>query len=218
MTLARRVRARLILPGGMVLVASLAACAPSPMPDAPLPYYDEATFTPRWTPVAHRVGPFSLQAQTGARFSDADVLGRVHVVSFVYTACPNICPRLMASLKRVESRTRGSELRLVSYSVTPETDTPEVLAAFGRRYEVPAGRWTLATGARAEIARLARERYFAMDARSPDGLGADPLLHSEVLLLVDRAGRIRGVYNGLQPADLEHLVDDALLLANWKAS
>ncbi len=99
-------------------------------------------------------------AHTGRGFTDADVRGQVHVVSFLYTQCPNICPRLTASLQRVEERTRGTGLLLVSYTVTPDTDTPEVLAEFAVRHRLPAT-WTLVTGARAEIARLARDRYFA---------------------------------------------------------
>lgn len=176
-----------------------------------LPYYEDATFTPHWAPVAHRVGPFALRAHTGAAFTDVDVLGQVHVVSFLYTQCPNICPRLTASLQTVERRTRGSGLRLVSITVTPDTDTPAVLAAFAARHHLPSS-WTLATGTRDEVARLARARYFAMDDRSPIGTGAAPLLHSEKLLLIDGGGHIRGLYNGLQAADLEHLIEDATRL------
>ncbi|BCS33788.1 hypothetical protein TBR22_A30150 [Luteitalea sp. TBR-22] len=185
---------------------------PPPAVDAPLPYYDEATFTPHWSPVAHRVGPFRLQAHTGAPFTDDDVRGQVHVVSFLYTQCPNICPRLMGSLRTVADRTRGTGLRVVAYSVTPETDTPAILAAFASRNRADADTWTFVTGARTEISRLARDRYFAMDARSPSGEDGAPLVHSEKLLLVDGGGRIRGIYNGLQPAELDHLVEDAALL------
>lgn len=181
---------------------------------AALPYYDEATFTPRWAPVGHRVGPFQLEAQTGHAFTDADMLGHPYVVSFVYTRCPAICPLLVAGLQKVEARTQGTGVRLLSITVTPEADTPEVLAAFGQARGISADRWTLATGTRDEVARLARDRFFATDGRVLPGEDGDaPLLHSETLLLVDRAGRIRGIYNGLQPADLEHLVADATDLA-----
>lgn len=176
-----------------------------------VPYYEDATFTPQWAPVAHRVGPFALRAHTGAAFTDADLLGQVHVVSFLFTQCPNICPRLTASLQTVERRTRGSGLQLLSITVTPDTDTPAVLAAFAARHHLPSS-WTLATGTRDEVARLARDRYFAMDDRSPIGTGDAPLLHSEKLLLIDRGGHIRGLYNGLQAADLEHLIEDVMLL------
>ena len=208
-------RRRTLAVGVALSVAMLAAVAyrtpagPMAADDTGLPYYEEATFTPRWTPVAHRVGPFALRSQTGEPFTDADVLGQVHVVSFLYTQCPNICPRLTASLQRVAARTGGTGLRFVAHSVTPDTDTPEVLAAFASRHGLAAERWTLATGRRAEIARLARDRYFALDDRSTTSDNGAPLLHSEKLLLIDRAGRLRGIYNGLQPADLEHLIEDA---------
>jgi protein SCO1/2 len=99
---------------------------------------------------------------------------------------------------------------LVSYSVTPDTDTPSALADFGRERSIDPDRWRLVTGDRQAIWRLARDSYFADDARA---LGGDPppeaaFLHTEKVLLVDRQLRLRGVYNGTSASDLEHLVAD----------
>jgi protein SCO1/2 len=173
-----------------------------------LPYYDAADFTPRWSLVSHRVGGFALLRQTGEGLREADLDGRIHVASFIFTTCPNLCPILVERLRRVQDGTRGwADVRLVSYTVAPATDTPSVLAAFGAQHGIDPGRWWLATGDRAEIARLARESYFAEDERPLEGK-ASSLLHSERLLLVDRSRRLRGVYNGSQPFEIERLLED----------
>jgi cytochrome oxidase Cu insertion factor (SCO1/SenC/PrrC family) len=114
-----------------------------------------------------------VTSQTGAALTKADLIGRVHVASFMFTTCPNLCPRLVEQLKRVADAYRNDDdMRLVSYSVTPGTDTPARLAAFGREHGIDAARWRLVTGDAKEIARLARDSYFADDRRLNDDAGA----------------------------------------------
>jgi protein SCO1/2 len=130
------------------------------------------------------------------------------VASFIFTKCPNLCPLLVERLRRVQEAARAwPDVVLVSYSVTPTLDTPEVLADFGRTHGITPGRWWLATGDLAEIRRLARESYFANDARA-DTPAAATLLHTESVVLVDSARRLRGVYNGTQPFEIERLLED----------
>lgn len=175
---------------------------------ASLPYYADASFTPRWSPVAHRVAPFQLTTQTGDAISSAGLSGHPYVASFIYTQCAAVCPILVQHLARVQSAA-PSGTRLVSFTVTPETDTPAVLAAFGRERGIDARTWSLVTGDKRAIYTLARTSYFADDSRV-GGTSADAtaFLHTEKLLLVDGAGRLRGVYNGTQPHAIDQLISD----------
>lgn len=173
-----------------------------------LPYYDEADFTPHWSPVAHRVAPFELTTQEGRPVSGASLAGRPYVASFVYTSCAAVCPILVRQLSRVQTALAG-DARIVSFSVTPDTDTPEVLAAFGRERSIDPRTWSLVTGSKRTIYTLARTSYFADDSRvglAPDD--ATAFLHSEKLLLVDGDGHLRGVYNGTQPHAVDQLISD----------
>jgi len=89
---------------------------------------------------------------------------------------------------------------LVSYSVTPEVDTPEVLSDFVAGHGIDAEAWQLVTGEAETIYELARESYFADDGRLGTDMSADALfLHTEKMLLVDAEGRLRGIYNGTLP-------------------
>jgi len=170
---------------------------------AGLPFFEDRSFTPRWQPVEHRVADFSLTTQAGKVVGAHDLDGYIYVASFVYTKCAAVCPLLVRQLARVQAamRTRP-DVRIVSFSVTPETDTPAVLASFGRDRGIDAARWWLLTGDRNQIYSLARQSYFADDDRTGD------FLHTEKVLLVDRAGHLRGVYNGTQPFQVDQLVKD----------
>jgi protein SCO1/2 len=195
------------------VTASALAVAWKPDTAAALPYYGSADLTPVWSGTSHRVGAFTLVTQTGAALTNADLAGRVHVASFVYTRCSALCPRLVRSLARLQDRIRDPRFVLVSFSVTPDLDTPSVLSAFGRARGIDPARWKLVTGDKRVIYTLARESYFASDERLLATLeGPDAFLHTEQFVLVDRTGRLRGVYNGTQAFDVEHLIEDALRL------
>jgi len=174
-----------------------------------LPYYEEETLSPQWAPVSHRVAAFSVRTQDGSLLSDSSLRGRPYVASFIYTQCAAVCPILVRHLSRVQDAVRGGRVRIVSFSVTPETDTPAVLAAFGRERGIDPSVWSLATGSRRTIYGLARTSFFADDSRVGSGPEDETaFLHTEKLLLVDADGHLRGVYNGTQPHAIDQLMTD----------
>jgi len=178
--------------------------------EADLPFYGNAEFTAEWKPVAHRVGAFALTDQRGRAFTDHDVAGRVYVASFIYTRCSAVCPALVKSLRKVQDATQAGGALVVSFSVTPDLDTPQVLSAFGSERGIDADRWRLVTGDKQTIYRLARDAFFADDDRVRAAVdGPDAFLHTEKLVLVDQQGRLRGVYDGTLPRDIELLIADA---------
>jgi len=171
-----------------------------------LPFYTSADFTPEWQATPPRQLHIDLRSQLGQRVTEADVLGRPHVASFFFTSCSTVCPALVRQLQRVQDATA---IRLVSYSVTPQSDTPPVLAAFARRHGIDATRWLLLTGDGPGIYAAARTFYFAGDKRAPAGA---TFLHTEKVLLVDAQGRLRGIYDGTLPHDIDRLIADAAFL------
>src|SRR5262245_55893137 len=177
-------------------------------PPSALPFYDSADFTPRWTATSdHQIADFALTTQLGRPLTRRDLLGRLHVAPFIFTTCPNLCPRLVEQLTRVADAFRADDdVRLVSYTVTPVTDTVERLATFGAERRIDPSRWFLVTGSAPQIARLARDSYFADDRRLDEIERG--VLHTEKVLLVDRGGHLRGVYNGSLPYDITRLIDD----------
>jgi len=175
-----------------------------------LPFYGDRDFTPRWSGTSHRVGHFSLTLQDGKAVGDRDFEGRVYVAGFIYTRCSGICPTLVANLRRAQLALGDRDVSFVVFSVTPDLDTPDVLTTFARDHHLDRAHWTLVTGDRSEIYRLARESFFADDDRVAATL-SDPnaFLHTEKIFLVDAAGHLRGVYDGTQPFEIDKLVEDA---------
>lgn len=179
-----------------------------------LPFYDSADLTPRWTrSTDHRVRDFSLVTQSGGRITRADLMGRAHVASFIYTRCAGICPAMVTQLSKVQKAIDGQRAVLVSYTATPQDDTPATLAAFGEARGIDPGRWKLVTGDPEQIYGLARSSYFADDGRLVAGKPAvEQFLHTEKVLLVDQEGRLRGVYNATLPHEIDKLLADLALL------
>jgi protein SCO1/2 len=187
-------------------IASFASERPKGGVRSSLPYYDSASFAPHWSPVRHRVAPFSMTTQRGRTLSRADLDGSIYVASFIYTKCSALCPLLVGQLARVQQAIAPfANAKILSFSVTPDEDTPAALAAYGREHGIDAHRWLLLTGPRDTIYSLARTSFFADDSRVQS---AADFLHTEKVLLVDGAGRLRGVYNGTQAHEIDHLIDD----------
>ena len=109
---------------------------------------------------------------------------------------------------RLSSR---DDVRLVSISVDPQRDTPQVLTEYAKRFGADRSRWWFATGDRTVIRRLARDGFHlaAEDAGPQD---EEAVLHSSHLTLVDRRGRIRGYYDGTDPTAVTRLLRDARAL------
>lgn len=174
-----------------------------------LPFYDSRDFTPRWSPVDHRIGPFHLVDQSNARFTERDLDGRIHVASFLFAQCPSLCPTLVERLKPVQKALSSrAGVMMVSYTVAPMTDTPSVLNQFGRLRGIDSAIWRLATGELSEIKSVLHDSYFADDTRPLEGEELSKLLHTEKVLLVDGQRRIRGTYNGTSAFEMERLVED----------
>ncbi len=213
--------------GPTLLIAAAAAGAAFAYPltrsakTAPstLPFYESRDFTPRWSTVEHRVAPFQLLDQGNREFTDRDLDGKVHVASFLFTSCPGVCPTLVERLKPVQAAIRGrQDVVMVSYSVTPRTDTPAVLADFGALRDIDPETWRLVTGDLAEIQRVIRESYFADDERGGSEGVESRLIHTEKVILVDGQRRLRGIYNGTHAFEMERLIEDIEALRHETAA
>ena len=175
-----------------------------------LPYFSGKTLSPSWSdpeklPGIQRMAGFELQNQHGKTFSARNAEGRIRVVNFFFATCPGICPMTMFNLKRVQDVIEDQEALLMSFSITPNIDSPEKLAAYAEAKGIEARYWQLLTGDEEQITALAADTFFAVLDRNAK---AGSLAHTEKAYLVDRAGYIRGVYNATSPADVMRLAED----------
>ena len=164
----------------------------------------------------YAVGEFSFTDQNGARFGSSELKGKVWVAAFFFTRCPTVCPKITARMKALgaEAKAKQIGLHLVSISVDPENDTPEVLKAYAGKNGLDLAYWSLLTGDYEAIKKTTLEGFKIglegkADASAPD-LG---ILHGSHLVLVDKSGMIRGYYRTSDDGEMKKLVEDAASLA-----
>ena len=146
-----------------------------------------------WDPAG--IEDFSLTECHGQTVTKADLLGKPWLASFVFTRCAGPCPKVSQEMQILQKRLQGLDVRLVSFSVDPQTDTPEVLRTYAEYYHADPQRWWFLTGDKEGIHRLIR-RSFRMivdeDTKQTPGF---EVIHSTEIMHVDAAGVVRGRYN-----------------------
>jgi len=161
-------------------------------------------------PVLGTVPQFRLVDQNGAPFGPERLAGRVWIADFVFTRCPDVCPRMTERLVGVQ-RALGDRADLVSVSVDPAYDTPERLASFARDHGAGSPRWHFLTGDSRQIQDAVLRGFQIAFSRDSDDITS--ITHGVHVVLVDARGRIRGYYDSNDPDAMERLVADARRLA-----
>jgi protein SCO1/2 len=161
-------------------------------------------------PVLGRIPPFQLISQAGEMFDSKSLDGHVWVADFIYTTCPGPCPMMTSHFHRIQALTADTpEVKLVSFTVDPEHDTPAVLAGYAKQFKAEPERWYFLTGARGRLNDLG---LHAFHLNSVDG----SLSHSTRFALVDRSGQIRGYYMTSEDGFMKRLLGDIRRLEREK--
>lgn len=161
---------------------------------------------------------FEATAHTGQIITHDSLLGHIAVVDFFFTTCPGICPKLSYQMRRLQNylkknKNLKSNYRLVSFTVNPSVDTLDRLQEYAKLYDVDSSMWWLARGEKQEMYDLSTE-FFKLPAIdvSEDSTMAEPFVHSERFVLLDRNGFIRGYYDGTDSATVQRLMYDIVML------
>jgi protein SCO1/2 len=151
------------------------------------------------------VPEFRFTTQEGKPLTRADLLGKVWIVDFFFTRCPGPCPVMtsrMAEVSRALNKTK--DVRLVSVSIDPTHDTPEVLAQYASRLNADPGRWIFLTAPQKEIEDFTQRGMLQVLAKDPNNVPT----HSTRFLVIDREGRIRKSRNLDEPELVQKLFMD----------
>ncbi len=156
------------------------------------------------------VGDFSLTERSGRTVTQNDLLGKVWVASFVFTRCCTGCPLISESMAQLQRDLADqNEVILVSFTVDPDHDKPDVLNAYADSMGADPRRWLFLTGKQEDVYRVIRES-FQLAVQQNEGQARTPgneVTHSNRLILVDRRGRIRGRdFDGTKADDVPRLL------------
>ncbi|MBI4569111.1 MAG: SCO family protein [Planctomycetes bacterium] len=201
--------AGVILPFAMVLVAAVMVAG----------LWGLAEYTrlrlPKFEPLP-RLGQapaFSLTDRSGATITRDSLRGRIWVADFIFTRCSTECRLMSAQMRELQDMLRPlRDVALVSFTVDPEYDTPEVLSRYANEYQADPGKWLMLTGDRDALLRLSNEgfRLHAGEVAPDDAADPPPprLTHSRRIVLVDRAAVIRAYYDGTEADVASRIRDD----------
>lgn len=179
-----------------------------------LPYYAENYAIQNNIP-DFKVPAYQFINQDSLTVDNSFTDGKIWVAHYFFTTCPTICPAMISGMSDVQEQFKNnSELRIVSFTVDPKTDTPEVLKNYAENRGIDTQQWQLATGDKKLLYRFARKGLF-IEATDGDG-GANDFIHSEKLVLIDSNNRIRGYYDGTESSDIKLLINDIQRLLEEK--
>ncbi|HEY7088200.1 MAG TPA: SCO family protein [Tepidisphaeraceae bacterium] len=152
---------------------------------------------------------FTLTDQDGKTVTRDSLHGSVWVAMVFFTQCPGVCPAMTMRMTEVQKHIASPQVKIVSFTLDPEHDTPEAMKVYADRFQTDQSRWLFLTGPKDTMYEIASGlKLVAVPAH--DG---QPILHTQKVLLVDGGGKVRGVYDTNDDDSMKQLASDAMSLA-----
>jgi protein SCO1/2 len=152
------------------------------------------------------VPSFQLVNQNAQPFGSAQLAGKIWIADFIYTTCPGPCPMISSRMSELQKPLEKTDVNLVSFSVDPEKDTPQILRGYAEKLQADPARWNFLTGPKSAIYKLSHDGFKLAVSDGSDEQGIP--VHSTRMVLVDRRGQIRGYYDATEADAVTKLVAD----------
>ena len=160
-------------------------------------------------PVLNTVQHFSFLKQDSTMVSEQQTQGKVYVAEYFFTSCKGICPKMNKNMKAIYERFKSdSNFIVISHTVNPETDSLPVMRHYADSMGANSKNWWFVTGSKEALYKAARESYMLDDPKNNSKNIDEQFLHTQFFTLVDRIGRVRGVYDGIKKDEVEQLIHD----------
>lgn len=165
--------------------------------------------------IISRLPEFQFTDETGKRFGTKELEGKVYLANFIFTSCQTVCPNLLSKIQTIQHRLRGviDRAAIVSFTVDPQHDTPEVLYNKARDLNANPNVWRFLSAPIAETKKLLIEGFKVPMGEKELAESVWDVAHSNKLVLVDQLGNIRGYYS-TEKDDVNKLMIDIGLLIN----
>jgi protein SCO1/2 len=162
-------------------------------------------------PLMGSVSDFTLTNQLGRVVTQADLHGQIWVADIIFTRCPGACAKMTREMSQLQSTLPPNQpVKFLSLTADPEYDTPEVLSEYAKKFGAAPDRWQFLTGKKLDLYRLATKGLLlAVDEVKADERTSpnDLFLHSTQFVVVDKQGRVRGGFDGTEPASRQKIVE-----------
>lgn len=164
-------------------------------------------------PVLFNAPKFELTDQNGHKVTDQTLLGDVWVAMPFFASCPGVCPMMTAKMLDLQKAVPLPDVKIMSMSIDPDHDTPEVLKGYAEALGADQSRWFFVSTSKAAMFDLVTQGFKLAAAPAHDNY---PISHTTKALLIDRENRVRGSYDTTMEEDMKKLASDARLLAGEK--
>jgi len=157
--------------------------------------------------IPHRIDNFEFYNQDSMVVNNETLKGKIYIADFFFTTCPTICPVMKKQMLRVYHEFNDDdEIMILSHTIDPEHDTVAVLKDFAERLNVSSDKWHFVTGPKEKIYEIGQKSY--MVTANEDNQAPGGFIHSGAFILVDKSQRIRGLYDGTVPEQVDQLMFD----------
>jgi protein SCO1/2 len=155
--------------------------------------------------VKKTVADFKLSDQDGKPFKFTSTRGKLVLVTFIFTTCPDVCPLLTAKFAAIQRTLEENKIRdyfLLSITTDPERDTATALKRYARHFKADFHNWSFLTGSRQEVAKV--WKVFSVNVTKNE---SGQVQHTSLTTLVDHQGNRRVDYFGDKWQEKEVLKD-----------
>lgn len=156
------------------------------------------------------VKAFSFTNQDGGLVTDKDVAGKVYVAEYFFTTCKGICPKMNNNMRTVyDALKEEKDFLILSHTCDPETDSVPKMKWYADSMKVDTKKWVFLTGRKDSLYNMARASYTIDDPANNLKSIDDDFLHTQYWALVDKAGDVRYIYDGLKESEVRQLIKKA---------
>ncbi|UOQ85427.1 SCO family protein [Gracilibacillus salinarum] len=157
---------------------------------------------------SYEVQNFTFTDQDGESFSKSDLEGKFWIADMIFTNCETVCPPMTANMARLQKQLddAGIDAELVSFSVDPTNDSPEVLKDYISERGGTFDNWHALTGYTDDEIKSFTENSFKAFVENPEN--DDQVIHSTTFYLVSPDGNAIKGYNGQKADNMKKIVED----------
>lgn len=158
----------------------------------------------------HVIPEFTFINQNGDSVGSRQLNDQIYVANFFFASCKTVCPKMNEQMGKVQYAFKEEkDFHILSFTVDPQRDSVSVLAAYAEKMRADNSKWWFLTGDKPALYDVARDGFLVPAA---EGKTKDDFFHSQDIVLIDKQKHIRGVYDGLDPAEMDTLIDHVKLL------
>lgn len=162
------------------------------------------------TEMSKAVAHFDFTTQDNESLSLDDLKGDWWIADFIFTNCTTACLPMSSNMSLLQEKIKEANMdnvKLISFSVDPDYDTPEVLTEYAERYDADLNIWTFLTGYDFQTIKELSIKSFANLVKEPDS-GSDQVMHGTRFFLVNPDGVIIKNYEGMKADEMDVIFND----------